>query len=386
MRLAIVTTHPIQYYAPLFKLLSNHIELKVFYTWGKQSIDKFDPGFGKTISWDIPLLDGYNYEFLENISKDPGSHHFKGIVNKNIISQIETYNPSVILVFGWAYSSHLKVLRYFKRKIPIYFRGDSTLLDNDDTSILNKIKLGLRNFFLKWVYSHINKAIYVGTANKNYFKWAGLKEEQLVFAPHAIDNKRFEIQVDDLGKKEKLNLGIKESDLIILFAGKFDIKKDPLLLLDAFISANKLNTHLIFVGNGKLEKVLKEKASTNLCIHFVNFQNQSAIPIWYSIADVFCLPSIGPGETWGLAINEAMASGKAIITTQKVGCSLDLVQNDFNGWVFQSGNFKQLENIILNLPNKSELKKMGLASKSLIKDWSLEITCDKIVKEFNFHK
>lgn len=82
MKLAIISSHPIQYNAPLFKLLTQrgNLSVKVFYTWGKQSIEpKYDPGFGKTIQWDIPLLDGYNYEFLENISKAPGSSHFNGI-------------------------------------------------------------------------------------------------------------------------------------------------------------------------------------------------------------------------------------------------------------------------------------------------------------------
>jgi len=66
-KLAIITTHPIQYYAPIFKLLSERkkIEICVFYTWGKDALkDKFDVGFGKKIEWDIPLLEGYNYNFL----------------------------------------------------------------------------------------------------------------------------------------------------------------------------------------------------------------------------------------------------------------------------------------------------------------------------------
>ena len=61
-KIAIVTSHPIQYYAPLFRLLAKKVELKVFYTWGKEALVKFDPGFGKKVEWDIPLLDGYEYQ------------------------------------------------------------------------------------------------------------------------------------------------------------------------------------------------------------------------------------------------------------------------------------------------------------------------------------
>ena len=129
-KLAIITTHPIQYYSPVFKLLHQRqqIEIKVFYTWGEGSMNKFDPGFGKTVQWDLPLLDGYPYEWVTNTSKNPGSSSFNGIVNPGLIQQIKDYAPDAILIYGWAYASHLKVLRYFKNKVPIIFRGDSNLL------------------------------------------------------------------------------------------------------------------------------------------------------------------------------------------------------------------------------------------------------------------
>jgi hypothetical protein len=111
MKLAIVTTHPIQYNAPVFRLLSvrNNINTKVFYTWGKGVLkDKFDPGFGKIISWDLPLLDDYQYTFVDNISKKPGSHHFNGIVNPTLNYEIEKWGADAILIFGWNFNSHLK--------------------------------------------------------------------------------------------------------------------------------------------------------------------------------------------------------------------------------------------------------------------------------------
>ncbi|HEY8661946.1 MAG TPA: glycosyltransferase family 1 protein, partial [Hanamia sp.] len=83
-RLAIITTHPIQYNAPWFKLLAERKKLKVmvFYTWSQvEKEGKYDPGFGKNVEWDIPLLDGYEYRFINNISNEPGSHHFNGIDN-----------------------------------------------------------------------------------------------------------------------------------------------------------------------------------------------------------------------------------------------------------------------------------------------------------------
>ena len=188
-KLAIITTHPIQYHAPLYELLTSrgHLSLKVFYTWGESVLkDKYDPGFGKVVEWDIPLLKGYDYAFLENISTDKGSHHFNGIINPDIIRTVQAYQPDAVLVYGWSFSSHLKLMRAFKGRVPVLFRGDSTLLD--EAGGLSRLK---RRLFLRWVYRYSDYALYVGKNNADYFIKAGLKERQLVFGPHAIDNDRF---------------------------------------------------------------------------------------------------------------------------------------------------------------------------------------------------
>ena len=154
-KLALVTSPPIQYNAPLFELLSEQpaIELMVFYTWGQESIgSKFDPDFGKSIEWDIPLLEGYNYHFTRNVSKNPGSNHFKGIITPDLIQEIKDFDPNVIWVWGWSFHSHLKVMRYFKGKIPIWFRGDSIIGEN-----IKSLNSFARKLVLTWIYKHIDK-------------------------------------------------------------------------------------------------------------------------------------------------------------------------------------------------------------------------------------
>jgi len=373
-RLAIITTHPIQYNAPLFELLSkrNKIDIKVFYTWGETVLkQKYDPGFGKVIKWDIPLLEGYEYEFLANISADKGSHHFKGIDNPDIIERINNYHPDAVLVYGWSFKSHLKVLRYYKNKIPVLFRGDSTLLDKKSWILSLK-----RNLFLRWVYRHIDFVLYVGKNNYDYFRKAALSKGQLIFAPHAVDNQRFECASDSCKKKatgfrEKLNIA--PSHLVFLFAGKLEPKKDPELLLKAFAQANLTESvHLVIVGNGELENKLKEDFGKGKNIHFLDFQNQTDMPAIYEMSDVFILPSKGPGETWGLSVNEAMANGKAVIVSDKCGCAIDLVENEMNGYIFQADNLKQLKNTLEQICASGEtLVKMRMLSKDKIRMYSL---------------
>jgi glycosyltransferase involved in cell wall biosynthesis len=365
MKLAVVTTHPIQYYAPVFKLLAERrlIDVKVFYTLGRPG-GQYDLGFAKKVNWDIPLLEGYNYEWIDNISAAPGSHHSKGIINPTLIQQISLYKPNAVLFIGWNYHSHLKAMRYFKNKVPVYFRGDSTLLDYN-----NPMKEIVKKIYLKWVYRNITVAFYVGINNKAYFKNYGFKNSQLTFAPHAIDNERFSVTRSSEASLLRQKFGIKKDDVLILFAGKFENKKAPLFLLNTFLSLNKSNVHLLFTGNGILQTQLKAERNKN--VHFMDFQNQSFMPVVYQACDLFCLPSCGPGETWGLAVNEAMACNKAVLVSDKVGCAPDLVQNNYNGAIFKSGNKQSLLEKITELTkSKALLEEYGKRSGDIIQHWN----------------
>ncbi|MGN8071251.1 glycosyltransferase family 4 protein [Mucilaginibacter sp. 22184] len=370
MRLAIITTHPVQYYAPVFKLLAESpgMEVRVFYTWGEKAMEKFDPGFGQKVDWDIPLLQGYDFEWVSNTASDPGSHHRNGIVNPGLIDQINQWQPDALLVYGWAYHSHLKAIRYYHHKLPIYFRGDSTLLD-----IKPGIRAFLRSIFLKWVYRYIDHAFYVGANNKTYFKKYGLTDQQLTFAPHSIDNGRFGIDRHKEALSLRQKLGIPEDDTLVLFAGKFEDKKSPQLLIDAFLALNKPTVHLLLVGGGILEIPLKTRASINRRIHFMDFQNQSYMPAIYQAADLFCLPSKGPGETWGLAVNEAMAAGVPVLVSNKVGCAADLITPEITGDIFDPENLSDItQKLGALLKDKSRLKTLGANAQIKIGDWNFD--------------
>jgi len=313
-RLAILSTHPIQYNAPLFRMLAQEasIDLKVFYS-KKTAQVRFDKDFGQEVIWDVPLTEGYAHESFDAQEKTG---------RDQLMAAIESFNPSALLVYGWNFDGHIAAMRHFHGSVPVWFRGDSTLLDP-----LPFWKRTMRKLSLNWVYRFVDRAFYVGQPNKRYFLWCGLKEDQLTYAPHAVDNEFF-MANDERRKKEaldiRLELGIDAEATVFLFAGKLEAKKQPLELAGAFASLHS-KAHLIYVGSGMLDDELKERFESNSNIHFVGFQNQSKMPIWYRVGDILCLPSKGPGETWGLAVNEALASGCAALVTDKVGCAEDLV-------------------------------------------------------------
>lgn len=354
--------------------------MKVFYTWGESVLkNKFDPGFGKSIKWNIPLLEGYQYCFVNNISDDRGSHHFKGIDNPSLIDEITAWHPDAVLVYGWSFKSHLKALRYFHGKLPVFFRGDSTLLQSK-----NGISKWIRKFFLRWVYRHVDTAFYVGSANKEYYKEFGLKEHQLVFAPHAVDNERFQ-NINNSSQQQiaewKQQLGIQSNELVIIFAGKLE----PIKNLESLINAFKnlpidLPVKLLLVGNGPLEIQLKSIAADNLKIIFQDFQNQEIMPLVYRLGDVYILCS--HSETWGLSVNEAMASGRAILIRETCGCAKDLVKNGINGYVFNNFGECLLNHIQSLVLNRSLVEKMGYISTQMIADWNYTEVCKAIENKF----
>lgn len=377
-KLAIITTHPIQYNAPLFRMLHERgkIDLKVFYTWSQSSSgSKYDPGFKQSVQWDIPLLDGYPYSFVQNISGAPGSHHYKGIDNPLLIQEIQAWGADAVLIYGWNFKSHLKAMRFFYNKIPVLFRGDSTLLDEAPG-----LKQMMRRWFLKYVYSFADIALYAGKANKAYFLKHGLNEEQLHFMPHATDNDRFagndNTVWDAAGLRSKLN--IPQGRMVFLFAGKLELKKRPGFLAKIFSAIGDEESYLLIAGSGELEDVLRSLYGNKGNIRFLGFQNQLQMPALYGACDVCVLPS-SEGETWGLVLNEAMAAGKAVIASEACGASYDLIMHGENGFVFKKNDAAGLKKCLMYFTeNKEAAARMGRRSAGIIKGYNYIEDCTAI--------
>ncbi len=351
MRLLIITSHPIQYNAPLFSYLTkhSHYSIKVIYTLGVNTNTLVDNSFGVYENWNIDLLDGYDYEFIENTSYHPSSIKYLGIKNPSLIKNIKAYKPDGIIVYGWKHQSHFSVLNYFHGKVPIIFRGDSTTLDDCSGFSLRSY---FRFVFLQWVYRKVDYVLSPGTASDQYFLKSGLKQNQIIRAEHAIDNERF-MSMSKIEEKELLNLksslSIKENQIVFLFAGKFIDKKNPLLLIEAFEKLKKIenNVRLLLVGSGILEKQIKERINglplqISSSITVLPFQDQHQIKLLYRVSNVFVLSSKGPQETWGLSVNEALACGTPVIVSDKCGSSKDLVKHEENGLVFKSDDCQDL--------------------------------------------
>ncbi|MBE9031026.1 glycosyltransferase family 4 protein [filamentous cyanobacterium LEGE 11480] len=369
-KLAVILSHPIQYYAPWFRYLTADpaIQLRVFYLWNFGVAESLDRGFGQKIQWDIPLLDGYDHEFVPNVSKQPGTHHIWGLQNPSLMQQVRAYQPDAVLMMNYNYASIYQFLWQWQ-DCPILFRGDSHRLFTE-----SGLKATLRQIWISQVYRRCDRVLYVGKSNRGYFETHGVGDEKLFFSPHAIENQRFmdnaaQANVEAVAWKQAL--GIPAQHRVVLFAGKFIEKKRPLDLLQAFVQANLPNTSLLFVGAGQLEADLRSQADGVQNVFFAPFQNQSQMPRTYAVGDIFVLPSYGSGETWGLAVNEAMCLSKPVLVSNHVGCARDLVKAGENGLVFAAGNVDSLQVCLTQmLSDKVNLAEWGRHSQELIQQYS----------------
>lgn len=350
LRLAIVVSHPIQYYSPWFRHLAAHpsLDLKVFYLWDFGVQPRFDPNFKQTFQWDIPLLEGYEHEFVPNRSADHGTHHFRGLDNPGLVPTLHAWRPDAILLFGYTYLSHLRVILSRRlRAIPLLLRGDSHDLARPP-GWKQQWKQRVRSLLFKRFAGFLA----VGKANADYFRHCGVPEDRIHFVPHCVDNDRFRAaapQALEEAKAWRTELGIPRDALVVLFVGKFESKKRPMDLLRAFDIASNILTGagkpepvLLFVGSGELEGKLQAMAGDRIgkTVFFSPFQNQSEMPKVYAAGDLLALPSCS--ETWGLAVNEAMNLGRPVIVSDRVGCGPDLVIPEATGWVFKTGDVADL--------------------------------------------
>lgn len=338
VRLAVVISHPIQYYSPWFRwMAAQGWTLRVFYLWDFGVTAKTDPEFGRSLTWDVDLLSGYEHEFVPNVAKDPGTHHFRGLDNPDLARRLGAWNPDAVLVFGYNYKTHLRLI--LTSSLPLIFRGDSHLLDQPRPPLLKR-------WLLTRLYARFAAVTFVGESNRDYFRAFKVRDTRLFHAPHCVDAERFTRSPALLDEAQALrwSSGLGDHMRVVLFAGKLIPKKQPLTLLNAFLALGRTDAALVFVGDGEQLSVLRERAATRpeLTVRFLPFANQSEMPVRYLMADIFALPSKGPGETWGLAVNEAMHLGVPCLVSDRVGCQRDLVTDEQTGWVFAADSEEAL--------------------------------------------
>jgi glycosyltransferase involved in cell wall biosynthesis len=382
IRLAALYSHPVQYNAPLFRELSKRpgIDLTVYFL-SRQGLDvTFDAQFGSSFKWDIPLLDGYKHKFLPNLRRTSAVKGFFNLMNVAVVREIRRERYDALLVHGYEHLA--KWLAFAAARscgTRLILRGESHL--NEPRSVIRRAakELILRNLFR--IFAGVT---YVGSQNREYFEHYGVETERLHFAPYSVDNNFFRESARKAGSQRdelRKSLGIPDDAPVILSVGKLIEVKQPELLLRAFAEVRRRHAcHLVYVGDGSLRGRIEAQAREFGIsdVHVTGFVNQTRIPEMLACGDIFVLASYH--EPWGLAVNEAMATGLPVVVTDRVGCAVDLVEDGGNGYVVRYDDSIQLAQRLEILVGSPHLRsEFGKRSIDLIDNWSIEKTADGIV-------
>ena len=375
LRLAYVTSHPIQYQAGLFRAIAQTpgIAFRAFFASRMGVEAYFDPGFGQALKWDVPLLEGYDHSFVRNWSGREGVESFGSLVNPTMALALKRWGADVAIVHGYAHATSLLAIAGCRLLgIPALLRGESNLLPERKPAVraLKAAGLGLGRRALAG-------AVAIGTLNAAYWRHYGFPEDRIFLAPYVVDNAWFQARTDEARAQAaawKAELGLGPATRVVGYAAKLSPVKDCATLIRGFAQAAIPDSALVIVGDGVQRGDLEALAASLPAarVRFVGFRNQSEMPAAYAMSDVFALPSVF--EPWGLVINEAMNLGCPVVVSDAVGCAPDLVGPD-NGRVFPAGDPAALANVLRGMlcgdDVDARLTAMRAASLARISGWGM---------------
>ncbi len=332
--LAIFATHPIQYYAPLYRELARvgDLHLEVFYGRLPTAAEQGE-GFGVPFQWDVDLLSGYEHRLgdgaLDGLASDLRSHRW-----------------DALLLHGWHHPLERRFMEHARRGgVPVLVRGDTHL--RAPRPWWRRLA---REVTLRRRLAHYAGCLAVGTWNEEFYRHFGVPSERIFRSPHCVDHAFFRAEVARLApRREALRAawGAGPGETLAAFVGKFIPEKGASDFVAALGLAARGGASIrgVLVGDGPLraeaETLARSLASP---VTFSGFLNQSRMAEAYVAADVVVLPSLS--ETWGLVVNEALACGKPCFVSDRVGCAPDLILPGVTGAVFPYGNRTALAELL----------------------------------------
>ncbi|MGB8477981.1 MAG: glycosyltransferase family 4 protein [Acidobacteriaceae bacterium] len=396
LRVAYLLSHPIQYQSPLLRLLAQQpgLELTVLYTSDFSVRSYHDKGFGAAVEWDVPLLGGYRHEFLPRLLDSHDVAFFRPL-NRGIFRRLRQDRFDVLWIHGYATLNSWMAMAAAKvLGIPVLLRTDSTLIDHPR----GPVKLAVKNIFFRILQRFIYGVLSVGQRNTEYWRHHLGRDIPVFSIPYAVDNAFFQERCREASAtREQLRqqLGLEANRPVLLFASKLLARKCCIDLVDAYLElvkrlrlegASRSLPYLLIVGEGEqrpqIEARLQQASGEDReGIAMLGFRNQSELPRFYDLCDVFVLPSIH--EPWGLVVNEAMNAGKAIVVSDQVGCQPDLVEDGDNGVVFPARNVGALADALATvLVDPATCRKMGERSRERIQAFSFEANVRGLMQAF----
>jgi glycosyltransferase involved in cell wall biosynthesis len=387
MRLAVCLSHPIQYKSPLLRVLAQQpkLQLQVFYYSNRGIVGKKNAFHGTIPVWDIPLLDGYKSEFLPNLVDEEKWRLsvFQPFINPSVISRLLTGNYDAVIIHSYQYPSDWFAFLTAKfKRIKVLFFGE--MYPRGHISLGRRIgRLALHRPMLRGV----DACLAISSVARQVFEDEyQILPERIFLAPYTVDNDFFIGQVEQHRPnkdKIKTDLGIPEEIPVVLCVAAMVPKKQQHHLVEA-LAKTQTPSRLVLVGHGPLLEQIKalcQKVLPNTIL--TGFINQSQLPRYYAMADVFVLPS--SWEEFGLVVNEAMCAGLPVLATNSVAAARDLISEGQNGYTFNPGDVDTLAVYLERLLSDQILReRFGRKSQEIISGWGLSQTTHGIMDALNF--
>lgn len=283
----------------------------------------------------------------------------------NVLSYLKKNLYDIIVIGGYSTPTGMLAIEYMKlKKIPFILNCDGGYIRNEGR-IRDKIKTHFISSACAWL-SPSKKTdeylIHYSTDNNRIYRYffTSLFEKDILEQPLNLYDK----------KKCKQELNMKY-EKIVISVGRFIYIKGYDILLKACADLGE-NVGIYIVGGTPIKEyqdIQKEYGLNN--IHYIPFKHKNELMQYYMAADLFVLPT--RGDVWGLVINEAMAMGLPVITSDMCGAGLELVKNDINGYIIPNEDIKILaEKMISILNNDSKRKSMSMNAINTISKYTFE--------------
>lgn len=307
--------------------------------------------YTKLKSWKIPKLGELSFGFINVLKKHRNAY-------------------DAIILDGYGFLSQMLNIWYLNRKkIPYYV--------NVDGIVPEEKKGGLRTWLKRKIIKNIPCCLCGAFATNEILKHYGSEDGKIVNHPFtSLYKKDIAESVATEEEKARLRekLGIKEKYAVIS-VGRFSYmngygKGYDVLLRSASQMSKDIGWYIVGGQPTEEFRTMQEQLGVDQ-VHFVDFLKKEDLAEYYRACDVFVLMTVG--DVWGLVINEAMAYGLPVITTDKCVAGLDLVENDANGYIIKVGDDRALTEKLNGIFVQPErISKMGEVSLEKIAPYTIE--------------
>jgi glycosyltransferase involved in cell wall biosynthesis len=372
--IAVLNSHPIQYFAPLYAYLNAapDLELAALYLSDFSIRGGRDVGFGQDVKWDVDLLAGYRSVFLGDAARTRKPGGFWSLITPQVWNELRSGRYDVLWLHGHNYAAnHIALMAAKTAGLPVLMRAD-THLGLHRTRVKSMLRQPVMGAFYRWC----DRLLAVGSANAAYYRAMGVPDEKIFIMPYSVDNDRFvrSANATDEQKAEvRRRYNVPTDRPAVLFAAKFRQQKRPFDLLEA-ARWLKVRMHcpfsVVMAGSGELEQELRAFCAKHALdnVVFTDFINQTELPGLYAASDVFVLPA--ENEAWGLAVNEAMCASLPVVVSREIGCVADLVRDGVNGYTPEAGDVGGLAFALQRLIEDEGLRRrQGRESLARILQW-----------------